>query len=607
MSIIKSVFWIALISAISTFAEAKINYEIDIVDPNHHLAEITMQLPAGDEQYQVSMSAWRTGKYQLLNLANGVRNFKAFDKQDKPLNWRRLDKSRWQIENPDKGEVFVKYLLYANELGYRTRHISDTHAYLDATATLMYSKQHISQIHQVKLSVPSKWRSYSGMVQLGPHEFVAQDWHQLADSPIETGINELYEFNSDGRDYQVVFWGKSNRENKKIADDLKKMVSQSQTIWKGYPYQKYVFMIHATSGATGATEHVNSTVIQRPRESFAKRSTYLDRFLRTAAHELVHTWNVKAYRPKALVPYNYLQENYSDLLWIVEGSTSYLQDHILLAAELQSVEEFLKELSERIDAHLRKPGRHMQSIASSSFEKWIAQGGDFANNHSVNIYSEGYMTSWLLDFKILEDTELKAGFKTLHNQLYQLNNQQKKPNHFSVASYDTNLLKQYLKDLTGKSYTDWWQENVESPVDINFEDLLDKVGLKFETLKAKDYKVWTGIEFKSGGEKLTINRVEKDGPGWQAGLTVGDQLVAINRQQVSAKNLDVWLKQFKSGDDIELAIFRDQKLISKTIRLGKISKKIRQVELLENPSQSQKAFFKAWLSIEHPGKPSSTH
>ncbi|MCW9018079.1 MAG: PDZ domain-containing protein, partial [Kangiellaceae bacterium] len=489
---------------------------------------------------------------------------------------------------------------------YRTRHISDTHAYLDATATLMYSQQHITQVHQVKLSVPQKWKSYSGMVQLGPHEFVAQDWHQLADSPIETGLNELIEFESDGRSYQVVFWGKSNRENQKIADDLKKMVSESQTIWNGYPYQKYVFMIHATSGATGATEHVNSTVIQRPRESFAKRATYLDRFLRTAAHELVHTWNVKAYRPKGLVPYDYQQENYSDLLWVAEGSTSYLQDHILLTAKLQSVDEFLKELSERINDHLRKPGRHTQSIAEASFEKWISKGGDFANNHSVNIYSEGYMASLILDFKMLDDSKLKAGLKSLHNKLYQLNNSEKKPNRFSVSSYDSALMKQLMQELTGKSYVDWWQENIESPVDINFEELLDKVGLKFQKLQAKDYQVWTGLEFETKNSRLTINKVEKDSPAWKAGLTIGDQLIAINQQQVIPNNLELWLKKFKSGDDIELTFFRDQKLTSKSIQLAKISSKIRQIELVDNPTESQRAFFKAWLGVDFPDKKSET-
>ncbi|HBF45198.1 MAG TPA: hypothetical protein DDW91_01290, partial [Shewanella frigidimarina] len=50
------------------------------------------------------------------------------------------------------------------------------------------------------------------------------------------------------------------------------------------------------------------------------------RFISTASHEFIHTWNVKAYRPQGLVPYDYQSENMTDLLWMAEGSTSYFQN-----------------------------------------------------------------------------------------------------------------------------------------------------------------------------------------------------------------------------------------------------------------------------------------
>ncbi|TMN94298.1 peptidase M61, partial [Pseudoalteromonas sp. S407] len=99
------------------------------------------------------------------------------------------------------------------------------------------------------------------------------------------------------------------------------LVKTGDVIWDDYPYQRYVFMVHSTSGARGATEHLNSTIIQRHRDKFAKREDYLG-FIATAAHEFIHTWNVKAYRPEGLVPYDYLAPNYSRLLWLAEGSTS---------------------------------------------------------------------------------------------------------------------------------------------------------------------------------------------------------------------------------------------------------------------------------------------
>ncbi|TQV89303.1 M61 family metallopeptidase [Aliikangiella coralliicola] len=588
-------------------AWAKVDYLIEMSDPEHHLAEITIKFPKGHSELELKMPAWRTGKYKLLNQANGIRHFQAQTKKRKALKWTRRDKSSWVVDNPEQSAIVVKYTLYANELGLRTRHIDNTHAFLDATATFMYSPQLMDQVHKVELKVPDGWKSYSGMVQVDKHQFIAQNYDQLADSPIETGINELHEFSEDGRDYQVVFWGKANRSNDKIVEDLRALVGQSQTIWKGYPYKKYVFMIHATSGATGATEHLNSTVIQRPRHIFGKRSDYLDRFLRTASHELVHTWNVKAYRPQALVPYDYQQENYSDLLWIAEGSTSYLQDRLLLTAKLQTVKEFLTMLSKRVDKFRRKPGTKVQSVKQGSFETWTAQGGDFANNHSAGIYSEGFMASWLLDFQILSDTKLKSGYKNIHQMIYQKKEQLTNNNDpLKTIPFSEEDIKQLLKQLTDKDYQDWWQDNIDSPLSIDFEALLKKAGLQFAALKEKDFKVWTGFKSNESKGLITLTEVEKDGPAWRAGLTTKDQLIAVNGYQVNQQNLETWLKQFKPEDTIELTLFRNQQLVQKSLTLGKIAKKVHQIELMKKPSKKQKAFFKAWLGVDFPEEKSES-
>ena len=54
--------------------------------------------------------------------------------------------------------------------------------------------------------------------------------------------------------------------------------------------------------------------------------------------------------------------------------------------------EFFESLAKRISSHQHKPGQASQSIAEASFDAWISEGGDYGNNHSVNIYSEGF---WL--------------------------------------------------------------------------------------------------------------------------------------------------------------------------------------------------------------------
>jgi len=337
-----SVIIVTTLFLLSTFASAQVNVDISFEQAEHHIADVTL---ATEEKVSTlidfQLPAWRTGRYQILNLANGVRSFVAKDEQGNELVWRKINKSTWQVSNPKKRKVTISYQVYANELGLRTRHIDDSHAFIDASAVIMYTQASRDKEHVINLNVPKNWRSVSGL-DFGKHknQFIAKNYDVLVDSPIETGINEFHRFEVDKKSYELVIWGKGNYDSKKMVTDLTAMVKQAKHIWQDYPFDRYVFMVHATSGARGATEHINSTIIQRSRFKFASRKDYLG-FISTAAHEFVHTWNVKKYRPQGLVPYNYQEENYSNLLWLAEGSTSYLQNQLLLRGDLMSSKEFV--------------------------------------------------------------------------------------------------------------------------------------------------------------------------------------------------------------------------------------------------------------------------
>jgi len=550
-----------------------------------------MTIPGGSVESQVMMPAWRTGKYKILDLANGVRAFSATNATGNFLNWQHNDKASWTINNPSMQPITISYTVYANELGVRTRHIDDSHAYLDASGLFMYEPQRRNEDVAVELTVPEHWNSYAGMERKGKHLFVAGNYDVLIDSPIETGVSDVFDFKEDGKEYQLVIWGEGNYDAKQMAKDLQKLVGASQNIWQGYPFEKYVFMVHATTNSRGATEHLNSTIIQRKRFTFAPRKEYLS-FLKTAAHEFVHTWNVKAYRPQGVAHYDYQKENYTDLLWISEGSTSYFQSQLLLQSGLITQKEFFEDLAKRIDGHLKKPGKKVQSVAQSSHESWIAMPGDFANNNSVNIYSEGFMASLALDFQMLTDSKLKAGYSELHRELF---NQHRLPTPFNAQDVQS-----LAQSLTGKSYSRWWQRNIEAPLAIDFKTLLDKAGLEFTyPEKAKDIAA-TGFTSTSTDGLVTLTRVRKDSASWQAGLNVGDQVVAINGLKVTPSTLKVRLAQYKMAESVTLSVFRRDRLVEKTLLLTQEKDKKPLIKAIKKPSRAQKKFFKAWLGVDFP-------
>lgn len=582
------VFCALIIMSSSAYSWAQVNYQISITEPAHHLAQVRVELQATEAKpLTLMLPAWRSGKYQILDLAKGVTGFSAVDAQGKAIQWQKTEKSSWTLEPTTAGKVVVQYTVYANELGERTRHIDETHAYINSSAFLMFSHQQKSEAVSVQLNVPQGWRSFSGMAKGdNEHQFVAANYDVLADSPIETGINQHLTFSADGRDYDLVIWGEGNYNAAQMQKDLEKLVQQTDAIWQGYPYQRYLFIVHATDGARGATEHLNSTVIQRDRFTFGKREDYLA-FLSTASHELVHTWNVKAYRPAELVPYDYLNPNYSKLLWISEGSTSYFQNQLLLRASLMTKEEFYADLAKRLDKFVHTPGRLVQSVSESSFDSWISLGGDHGTNFGVNIYSEGYIASWLMDELILKQSGRKASYRELHNQLYQ--------RFGKTTAFTAKDVIDIASELTGEDQNPWWQQQVEKPLNFDIEQLLASFGLQWQQDKKRE--IFSGVTAENKAGFALVKKVERDSPAWKAGFTSEDLIVAVNGLQLKA-DLAERLKDFKAGDKVQISYFRQGRLQHQPLVLADEAKGAGKVMPVAKPSRQQKAMHQAWLGVD---------
>ena len=89
------------------------------------------------------------------------------------------------------------------------------------------------------------------------------------------------------------------------------------------------------------------------------------------SHEFFHTWNVKQLRPKGFTPYDYTKENYTEELWIAEGSTSYYDGLIVLRTGQISIEDFYNEITRAVEEDRKRPGNNIQSLAESSFDAWV--------------------------------------------------------------------------------------------------------------------------------------------------------------------------------------------------------------------------------------------
>ena len=122
-------------------------------------------------------------------------------------------------------------------------------------------------------------------------------------------------------------------------------------------------------------------------------------FLGLASHEYFHAWNVKRIKPAAFVPYDLAREGYTRQLWAFEGLTSYYDDLALVRSGVIDATSYLELLGRTITGVLRTPGRHVQSVADSSFDAWIKYYRHDENtpNAVVSYYAKGALVGLALD------------------------------------------------------------------------------------------------------------------------------------------------------------------------------------------------------------------
>ena len=582
-----------------------VKYDLKISNAAQHLAEVSASYPATtDTSFVLQLPVWRTGRYQVLPLANGIRQLVATGADGRVLPVQKLDKASWQIAKNPGEAVSVRYELFANELGQRTRHIDDSHAYLNGGTVWLYNAAQRQLPIDITLQVPAGWVSRAGLEKGGcDHCFVAANYDVLADSPIETGFHEFHSFVVDGKTIELAIWGVGNHNGKQIAGDLEKIVATTGKLFGGYPFEKrYLFIVHATSGEGGATEHMNSTVIQKPRWSFAPRKDYL-KFIRTATHEFFHTWNVKAYRPATMVPYDYQQENYSELLWIAEGHTSYFDNLLSLRAGVQSRDEYLDEVGSILDDYLHQPGRFQQSALESSFDEWIQPSGERARNASVSIYSKGEMIALSMDLLLRQASKGKVGVEDLHRALWQ--------NHtVRQGGYRSADVMAILKSLSpnpqfAATWEAFWRDHVAGTKELPLAGLLRDAGLELRIDQGKDDKglqdAWYGWKFKEGcaDQFAVVTEVERDSPAWQAGIVSNDTVVALNQLKVTAKDITERASALPAGT-VQVSVFRRDELRTVTVTPQRQDKGKRKLKALSDVDRNQKKLNADWLGVAWP-------
>ncbi|MEO8665915.1 MAG: hypothetical protein ABI462_10495, partial [Ignavibacteria bacterium] len=79
-------------------AEPNIIYTVSMPFPSNHLFDVSIEIrdyTGSDNYIDISLPAWRSGRYVILNPSSGVQEFSAVNEIGETLKWNKTDKDTW--------------------------------------------------------------------------------------------------------------------------------------------------------------------------------------------------------------------------------------------------------------------------------------------------------------------------------------------------------------------------------------------------------------------------------------------------------------------------------------------------------------------------------
>ena len=567
----------------------RIFYTIDCENAQQHFIKIKVQFPVDENKTIIHLPSWRPGRYELGNFSKNIKNFKVFNDQNKAVNFHKINKDSWEISSNETKYIKIEYQYYANELNAGSSYYNENQLYVNPVNCFLYAEGKEQFPISLELNIPENYTIASSLVQEN-NFLLAENFDELADSPFICSENlEKQTYIVADTNFHIWFNNQLNIPWERVINNFRNFTEKQIEDFGEFPVSEYHFLIQSLPYlAYHGVEHLKSTVITLG-PSYDLFENRYDELLGVSSHELYHVWNVKSIRPKELLPYNFKKENYSELGYIYEGITTYLGDLYLLKSGVFSLENYLRELSKQFQKHLDNPGRFAYSVSQSSFDTWLDGYVPGVPGRKVSIYTEGCLLAFVMDAKIRKATNNKRGIEEVMKRLYYNFAQNNK-------GYTEKDFIDQLENICGYSFQDFFNDYVHgtTPYETILLEALDFIGLELIQTPSNSYsEANLGMKTVHQSNQLLISAIYPGSPADMAGLSLGDELIALNTIKLN-HDLDSCLNYFDASSKT-LSFFRNGKLLLLTLpevnRFFYLNHKIhKKVNLTPN---QEKAIF-AW-------------
>jgi predicted metalloprotease with PDZ domain len=404
---------------------------------------------------------------------------------------------------------------------------------------------------QANLTLPADWQSASALettsANAGRTSYKPVNLETLIDSPVYAGrYAKIFDLDPGGSVPVRLDLFADRPEFLAVQPEqlaaYRALVQQAYKLYGSHHYAHYDFLYSLSDQIQfNGLEHHQSSEDGTDPEAFTKwdKSAYARDLL---PHEFTHSWNGKFRRPADLWTPNYNVPMQNSLLWVYEGQTEYWGEVLSARSGLRTHQQALDQLAYLAAFYERQPGRRWRALQDTTNDEIInpRRPQSWTSWQRFEDYYDEGVLIWLdADTLIRERSKGKHSLDDFARAFFGI-----RDGSFADVTF---TFEDIVKALNAVEPYDW---------SAFLRQRLDSIGkpAPLDGLRRGGYKlVYTDTpgEFLAGSEEqrkrinLTfsigvelddkekdmqgvVSEVIWDSPAFKAGITEGDQVLAIN-------------------------------------------------------------------------------
>lgn len=535
---------------------------------------VRSEFPVSAPVTELIMPGWTPGSYLMRDYAANVEQISATSAAGKRLVVRKISKDRWQVKTGNIATISVDYVVSTPNMNVNSSWVSNAFTLINGASVFLYTEFSRDLPQQLDIAAaPARGEVFTAMPDSPQGTgWQAVDYDELVDSPVVIARAPAYRFSSGSgekkQQYVLVNVGENEFwDSQQAADDVAKIVSETQTFWQVNPLSRpYWFLNFAVEGR-GGLEHDYSTVIMTGRRQMLVRDDYI-KWLGTVAHEFFHVWNVRRMRPEELAEYDYQNEQYTQQLWLAEGLTSYFDNLLLSRAKLIKPDEYMELLAKDMHRLETTPGRKLRPVTEASLDAWIRHYQPNANsvNSTISYYNKGALIGFVLDTFLRKESRGRHDLDEVMRKMYRLH---------ADKPYSIDDFNKVVEQVGGLEAVQFLQPLLDTTLDPDVDSALDWYGLKLQRNPGANQNgsqdapeaVGFGVIWDEKKPGLMVKSVLAGSSGAVAGLLPADELLAIADERLTKEKLPGLMSAWQPGQRTTLLVSRRGQIIRLDITL----------------------------------------